>query len=345
MGKDYYKILGVPRAASEDEVKKAYKKMALKYHPDKNKCAGAEEKFKEIAEAYEVLSDKQKREIFDRYGEEGLKGSAGGPAGNAPGGFTYEFRGDPREIFSRMFGDGNPFGNVFGGGGGGSTIFMQSNGSADEDMDYTPFGGFSGLSFMHGGNSAGMPGISTRLKRTRDAPIQHDVSVSLDELYTGCTKKMKISRRVVSPDGTSSVQEKILTVDIKPGWKAGTKITFPEEGDQYPGRIPADVIFIIKERQHPKFKREGNDIVCTVDVSLRMALCGGQVTVPTISGKNIQLPFSQLNPSSVETIHNEGMPISKCPGERGNMLVRFNIVFPTNLLPASKQMLYNALPE
>ncbi|XP_065910034.1 dnaJ homolog subfamily B member 1-like [Dysidea avara] len=344
MGKDYYKILGVPRAASEDEIKKAYKKMALKYHPDKNKGPGAEDKFKEIAEAYEVLSDKQKREIFDRYGEEGLKGSpAGGPAGSASGGFTYEFRGDPREIFTRMFGGDNPFGNMF--GGGGSTMFMQNNGNDEEDMDYTPFGGFSGLSFMQGGNSGGMPGVSTRLKRRRDAPIQHEVSVSLDELYTGCTKKLKISRRVVSPDGTSSLQEKILTVDIKPGWKAGTKVTFPEEGDQYPGRIPADVMFIIKERQHPTFKREGNDIVYTADVSLQKALCGGQVTVPTISGTNIQLPFIQLNPTTVQKILDQGMPISKCPGKRGDMLVKFNIKFPTNLPPASKELLYNALPE
>jgi len=334
MGKDYYKILGVPRAASEDEIKKAYKKMALKYHPDKNKNPGAEEKFKEVAEAYEVLSDKQKREIFDRYGEEGLKGSPeGGPGG--PGGFTYEFRGDPREIFSRMFGGSdNPFSNMF--GGGGSTMFMQSG---EEDMDYTPFGGFS---FMQGG---GMPSMSTRIKRPRDSPIQHDVSVSLDELYTGCTKKMKISRRVVSPDGTSSVQEKVLAVDIKPGWKAGTKITFPEEGDQFPGRIPADVVFIIKERQHPKFKREGNDIVYTANVPLRQALCGGQVTVPTISGRNIQLPFTQLTPTSEQRIPNHGMPISKCPGKKGDMIINFNIVFPTNLPPASKELLYNALPE
>ncbi len=81
MGKDYYKILGLVRGASEDDIKKAYRKMALKYHPDKNKAAGSEEKFKEIAEAYEVLSDKRKREIYDQYGEEGLKGNCPANAG------------------------------------------------------------------------------------------------------------------------------------------------------------------------------------------------------------------------------------------------------------------------
>ena len=335
MGKDYYKILGVPRAASENEIKKAYKKMALKYHPDKNTSPGAEEKFKDIAEAYEVLSNKEKREIFDKYGEEGLKGTGGsGPGSN--GGFTYEFHGDPREIFSRIFGNDNPFGNVFGGG-----PFMQSG---SEDMDYLPSGGFSGMSFMNGGMS-GPGGMFGRSKRSRDPPIQHEVSVSLDELYNGCTKKLKISRRVVSPDGTSSSQEKVLQVDVKPGWKAGTKVTFPEEGDQYPGRIPADVVFIIKERQHKTFKREGNDLVYTADISLRTALCGGHVIVPTISGKKIQLPFVQVAPNSIHKIPSEGMPLSKSPGQKGDLLVKFNIQFPTNLPLASKELLYNALPE
>ena len=341
MGKDYYKILGVPRAASDSEIKKAYKKMALKYHPDKNTSPGAEEKFKDVAEAYEVLSNKEKRDIFDKYGEEGLKANGGdGPGPN--GGFSYEFRGDPREIFSRMFGNDNPFGNVFGGSGGGTNIFMQTSG--DEDMDYMPSGGFSGLSFMNGGMSG--PGMMFgRTKKSRDPSIEHDVIVSLEELYNGCTKKLKISRRVMSPDGTSSIQEKVLQVDVKPGWKAGTKVTFPQEGDQYPGRIPADVVFIIKERQHQTYKREGNDLIYTANISLRTALCGGHVTVPTLSGKNIQLPFVQVTPNSIHRIPNEGMPISKSPSEKGDLLVKFNIVFPTNLPPACKELLCNALPE
>ena len=339
MGKDYYKILGVPRAASEVEIKKAYKKMALKYHPDKNKSPGAEDKFKEVAEAFDVLSNKDKREIFDKYGEEGLKASSGGGGPGPNGGFTYEFRGDPREMFSHIFGNANPFGNIF---GGGSNIFMQSSG--DEDMDYMPSGGFSGISFMNGG-MGGTGGMFGRSKRSRDPPIEHDVSVSLEELYHGCTKKMKISRRVMSPEGTSSLQEKVLQVDVKPGWKSGTKVKFSEEGDQYPGRIPADVVFIIKERQHKTFGREGNDLVYTANVSLRTALCGGHVTVPTISGKHIQLPFTIVNPNSTHRIPNEGMPLSKSPGQKGDLIVKFNIKFPTNLPPASKELLYNALPE
>ena len=117
MGKDYYKILNVPRNASEEEVRKGYKKMALKFHPDKNKSPEAEDRFKEIAEAYEVLSDPQKREVFDKYGEEGVKGSQPPGSGNVgfhhfemPEGFTaFTFHGDPMSTFSRVFGRDDPF--------------------------------------------------------------------------------------------------------------------------------------------------------------------------------------------------------------------------------------------
>merc|ERR1712241_749468 len=118
MGKDYYKILGVARGASEEEIKKAYRKLALKYHPDKNQTTGAEEKFKEIGEAYDVLSDSKKKQIYDQYGEEGLKGGLGGSAGGGGSGMPnfdfgqsshYSYHGDPRATFSQFFGGSNPF--------------------------------------------------------------------------------------------------------------------------------------------------------------------------------------------------------------------------------------------
>merc|ERR1712079_513677 len=132
MGKDYYTILGVSRGASDDEIKKAYRKLALKYHPDKNQSPGAEERFKEIGEAYDVLSDGKKKQIYDQFGEEGLKGGMGaGPQGGGGGmpnfgngqGFSYSYHGDPRATFSQFFGGSNPFASFFtanpGGMGGG----------------------------------------------------------------------------------------------------------------------------------------------------------------------------------------------------------------------------------
>lgn len=153
MGKDYYKALGIQKGASDDDIKKAYRKMALKYHPDKNKAPGAEEKFKEIAEAYDVLSDPKKREIYDKYGEEGLKGGLGGDGGHGGhggafpgGGYHYTFTGDPRKIFSQFFGGEDPFAAFFGGGGvpghGGSTRVVI--GGDDEAMDTDEMFGGSG---------------------------------------------------------------------------------------------------------------------------------------------------------------------------------------------------------
>lgn len=133
MGKDYYKTLGIVKGATDDEIKKAYRKLALKFHPDKNKAAGSEERFKEIAEAYEVLSDKKKRDVYDQFGEEGLKGGMPGSGGGGGGGmhtnggphFSYQYHGDPRATFAQFFGSANPFSSFFDAPGGGNRMFFR----------------------------------------------------------------------------------------------------------------------------------------------------------------------------------------------------------------------------
>jgi len=276
MGKDYYKILQVNKNASDDDIKKAYRKLALKYHPDKNKTAGAEERFKEVAEAYEVLSDKKKREIYDQFGEEGLKGNAGNVGGGGGGGNTfYTFHGDPRATFAQFFGTSSPFQTFFdlGGGGRGGGMFMH-----DDDMDdmEDPFstlgiggrGGPGGAFRSHSFNIHGTPGRVSKDKQ-QDPPLEHDLYVALEDILTGCTKKMKISRRVIQPDGSARKEDKVLTINVKPGWKAGTKITFQKEGDQARNRIPSDIVFIIRDKPHSLFKREGSDIRYTAKISLK----------------------------------------------------------------------------
>lgn len=264
MGKDYYQILGVSKGAADDEIKKAYRKLALKYHPDKNKTAGAEEKFKEVAEAYEVLSDKKKRDVYDKYGEDGLKGGAG--QGNTSNNYSYAYHGDPRATFAQFFGSSNPFGNIFGNSGG--SMF-------DDEMDFDDgfirmshgppgMGAFRSQSF----NVHGSP-MGRSKEKVQDPAIEHDLYVSLEDIMRGCTKKMKISRRVLQADGTSRKEDKVLTINVKPGWKAGTKITFQKEGDQGLNKIPADIVFIIRDKPHPLFKREGNDIRYTTSISLK----------------------------------------------------------------------------
>jgi len=151
MGKDFYRILGVSKGATDDEIKKAYRKLALKYHPDKNKAKEAEEKFKEVAEAYEILSDKKKRDIYDQCGEEGLKGESAGPGGAGAGNYSYTFHGDPRATFAQFFGTNDPFSIFFGDGGermafgGGSEgMNMFTSSGMDPDDIFGQMGGNRG---------------------------------------------------------------------------------------------------------------------------------------------------------------------------------------------------------
>lgn len=378
MGKDYYKILGITKGASEDDVRKAYRKMALRYHPDKNKSAGAEEKFKEVAEAYEVLSDKKKRDIYDNYGEEGLKGGGGASGGgfdthnNNNNTFTYTFHGDPNATFAEFFGTSNPFEHFFNMQGSAShaNIFGGLNEDHHDSMDTNdPFGAFSSLggglglagfgpqvrgnntpfrshSFNIGGHrSGGGPGLGQKEKH-QDPPIEHDLYVTLEDIHRGVTKRMKISRRVVNNDGTARKEEKVLTINVKPGWKSGTKITFQREGDQAPNKIPADIVFIIRDKPHPNFKREASDLKHTCRITLKEALCGTRVDVPTLNGERlvVNLFDEVVKPTTVKRIAGKGLPLSKDPLRRGDMLISFEIVFPEKLNTNTRDLLRNSLP-
>uniref|UniRef100_A0A0B6ZUL1 J domain-containing protein n=1 Tax=Arion vulgaris TaxID=1028688 RepID=A0A0B6ZUL1_9EUPU len=348
MGKDYYKMLGVPKGATEDEIKKAYRKMALKYHPDKNKSPGAEEKFKEIAEAYDVLSDQQKRAVYDKYGEEGLKGGQGGAGGGGfsghghgggrTGNHTYTYHGDPHETFRMFFGNENPFESFFGGGHAGgvgrSPFFQFQSGRGIEEMDIDePFSQFG-------------PGQGTRRKH-QDPAIVKELQVSLEDILNGVTKKLKITRKVLNQDGRSTRNEdKILTIDIKPGWKAGTKITFPKEGDQTPHNVAADVVFVIKDKPHSSFIRDGSDIKYKARISLRDALCGSTIQVPTLNNRKIPISLNDIiKPNTVKRIQGEGLPLPKNPSQRGDLLIEFNIVFPNSIPQATKEILKDCIPQ
>lgn len=356
MGKDYYKILGINKEATDDEIKKAYRKLALKYHPDKNRSAGAEEKFKEIAEAYEVLSDSKKREVYDQFGEEGLKGGATSGGGPGGGGGTYTFHGDPRATFAQFFGSASPFQTFFGFGGQGSNRVFPNFHDEDMDMD-DPFGlgigpqrpgGQGGAFRSHSFNFAGPnQGRTGGKDRSQDPAIEHDLYVGLDDILRGCTKKMKISRRVIQPDGSTKKEDKVLTINVKPGWKAGTKITFQKEGDQGRGKVPADIVFIIRDKPHPLFRREGSDIRYTQKLSLKQALCGSVVEIPTLTGEKISLNLTReiVKPNMVKRLQGHGLPFPKEPSRKGDLLVSFDIKFPDTLTQSAKDILYDTLPN
>ncbi|XP_010260329.1 PREDICTED: dnaJ homolog subfamily B member 1 [Nelumbo nucifera] len=329
MGVDYYKILQVDKNANDDDLKKAYRKLAMKWHPDKNpnNKKEAEAKFKQISEAYDVLSDTQKRAIYDQYGEEGLKGQVPPPggasffqSGDGPNVFRFTSR-SANDIFAEFFGSSRPFGGMGGGGAmkGGSRFPGGGGGYFGDDI----FGSFRESSMNQAPRKA--------------APIENHLPCSLEELYKGTTKKMKISREITDISGKSMPVEEILTIDIKPGWKKGTKITFPEKGNEQPNVIPADLVFIIDEKPHDVFTRDGNDLVVTQKISLAEALTGYTVNLKTLDGRSLSVPINNvIHPSYEEIIPREGMPLQKDPSKRGNLRIKFNIKFPTRLTSEQK---------
>ncbi|XP_010254209.1 PREDICTED: dnaJ homolog subfamily B member 1-like isoform X1 [Nelumbo nucifera] len=316
MGVDYYDILKVNKNATDDDVKKSYRKLAMKWHPDKNpnNKKEAEAKFKQISEAYEVLSDPQKRAVYDQYGEEGLKGAP--PPGTGGGGFPFpngsSSKFNPRnaeDIFAEFFGS-SPFG--FGSTGPGKPMRFQDG----------VFGGFGGSDNVFGG------GTTPR----KPPPVESKLPCSLEELYTGSTRRMKISRNVVDVNGQLVQESEILTIDVKPGWKKGTKITFPDKGNEQVSQLPADLVFVIDEKPHNVYKRDGNDLILTQKVSLAEALSGTTVNIVTLDGRDLAIPVSDiLSPGYELVVEEEGMPITKEPGKKGNLRIKFEVRFPTRL--------------
>lgn len=186
-------------------------------------------------------------------------------------------------------------------GGLGSGFFDDDDNSATFINFGGPMGGMGGMGRRtQSFNVHGSPTKSREFQQ-QDAAVEHDLYVSLEDIEKGCTKKMKISRNVIAADGTRKKEDKVLTITVKPGWKAGTKITFPREGDQTTGKIPADIVFIIRDKPHPTFKRENCDIRYTAKVSLREV---SKITWPTSFFYNISTIWSFI------VVYNRAVPLT-----------------------------------
>ncbi|KAK1311010.1 hypothetical protein QJS10_CPA08g00036 [Acorus calamus] len=274
----YYEILGVSKTASQDDLKKAYRKAAIKNHPDKG---GDPEKFKELAQAYEVLSDPEKREIYDQYGEDALKEGMGGGGGGH----------DPFDIFQSFFGG-------------------------------SPFGG--------GGSSRGR-------RQRRGEDVVHPLKVSLEDLYMGTSKKLSLSRNVLC----SKCKGKGSKSDI---YELNLMVS---EFFLQPDCITGDIVFVLQQKEHPKFKRKGDDLFIEHTLSLTEALCGFQFALTHLDGRQLLIksnPGEVVKPDQFKAINDEGMPIYQRPFMRGKLYIHFTVEFPESLFPEQCKALEAVLP-
>jgi DnaJ family protein B protein 4 len=275
-------------------------------------------------------------------GFNGMPGGGGGGGGartfhfsGGPGGFSFN---NPEDIFAEFMRQSGTGG--MGGGGDAddfSNIFSQFSGGAGGARP----SGRSRMRSTGGGGFAGEP-------RGRDptpeiTTVERPLPLSLEELYNGVTKKMKIKRKTYDDTGKRVQTDQILEVPIKPGLKKGSKIKFNGVGDQVEGGRQ-DLHFIVEEKEHPLYKREDNDIVQTVTLDLKEALTGWKRVVTTVDGKQINLDKGgPTQPSSEERFPGLGMPISKKPGQRGDFVIRYKVNFPSTLTQAQKQQLRDIL--
>uniref|UniRef100_A0A667WIN1 DnaJ homolog subfamily A member 1 n=1 Tax=Myripristis murdjan TaxID=586833 RepID=A0A667WIN1_9TELE len=336
----FYDMLGVKPNATPDELKKAYRKLALKYHPDKNPTEG--EKFKQISQAYEILSDPKKREVYDRGGEKAIK--EGGNSGSSSSSFS-----SPMDIFDMFFGGGGRMHRER----RGKNVVHQLTVSLEDLYNGTTRklavqknaicercegrGGRKGAVEMcmscHG------TGMQVRLHQLAPGMV-HQVS-------TVCHSCQGQGRRISHKDRCKACggrkilrQKKILEVHIDKGMKDGQKIVFHGEGDQEPGLEPGDIIIVLDQREHPQFTRQGQDLIMTMELQLVEALCGFQKPVQTLDNRTLLItshPGDLIKPGDKKCVLNEGMPMHRRPFEKGRLIIHFSVVFPqANFLPKHK---------
>ncbi|KAK9067727.1 hypothetical protein SSX86_011838 [Deinandra increscens subsp. villosa] len=314
--KSYYDILQVPKGASDDQIKRSYRKLALKYHPDKNQGnEEANKKFAEINNAYEVLSDSEKRGIYDRHGEEGLKQHAAG--GGRGGGMDFQ------DIFK----------SFFGGGGGGGHDEEEKVARGDDviiDLD-TP------LEDLYMGGS---------LKVWREKNVLKPAPGK-----RRCNCRNEVYHRQIGPGMYQQMQEQVceqcpnvkyeregnfITVDIEKGMQDGQEVVFYEEGEPIIDGEPGDLKFRIRTAPHDQFRREGNNLHTTFTITLVEALTGFEKTITHLDEHLVEIGTKKITkPKEVRKFKGEGMPLHYS-NKKGDLYVTFEVLFPTSLIEDQK---------
>lgn len=301
--KDYYKILGVERNATKEDIKRAYRKLALKTHPDRNPGnAKAEERFKEINEAYQVLSDPEKRSRYDQLGESYSQWQQGGaPAG----GFQWE------DWFTN-----NPSGNVRVNMGGLEDIL----GGEFSEFFSRIFGGIPDRESPSTGR-----GSAQRNRRAQIPAYQQDVTISLTEAYKGTTRQIEI-------DGHR------LEVRIPPGAKTGTKVRVAKTIPTGNAGQKGDLYLVIQVADDPRFEVKGNDLHTEAAIDLYTAVLGGEITIETLSGNVVLTIPAGIQPGQSIRLAGRGIPRVNSPGNVGDLYAHIKVKIPHNLTPRQKEL-------
>jgi len=305
--RDYYKVLGVERNATEQDIKKAYRKLALKYHPDRNQGnKQAEEQFKEINEAYQVLSDPTKRARYDQLGESYSRYQQNG---GAPGGFNWSDWVAQSQARGGQGGVRVEYGDLEDLFGGGFSDFFNSI-----------FGG-------GGGAARGEPRTRTRRTGARQVPASYEqpVTISFQEAYRGTERVIQVDNRR-------------LEVKIPPGARTGTRVRVPGGGPAGLDGKPTDLYLVIDVTPDPRFEVRGDDLYTDVTVDLYTAVLGGQATVVTPGGNVLLTIPPGTQPGQTFRLAGRGMPKLRNPEVHGDLYARVKVQVPKNLTSRQREL-------
>jgi molecular chaperone DnaJ len=338
--RDYYEVLGIDRAASDEEIKRAFRSLARELHPDVSEAPDAEERFKEVVEAYEVLSSSERREVYDRFGHEGLRS----------GGFTPTFDlGNLGDLFSAFFGD-----DLFGGGARRARRGADVGAEVEIELVEAARGVKQAVSIRVAvpcdecKGSGAEPGTSAvRCASCGGSGRLQQVSRSVfgEFIRTQACARCNGSGRVIeSPckhcrGAARILDERRLDVEIPPGIHDGQRIRISREGHVGPpGSEAGDVYVLVHVKPDPRFVREGNDIFSTVDLTMTEAALGARVAVPTLDG-DLELEFEPgTQPGEVRVLNDRGMPVLQGRG-RGDHRILVNVALPRRLTAEQRKLL------
>lgn len=346
--RDYYDVLGVQRNASPEEIKKAYRQMAIKFHPDKNPGdKAAEDKFKEAAEAYEVLSDANKKQRYDQFGHAGVGSSAA--SGGHAGGFSMD------DIFSQF---GDIFGGAFGGGGGrggrrvnrGSNLRVKVKLTLEEIAEGVEkklkVPKYVSCTSCHGKGAANGSAMNTCSTCRGTGQVTQYMNTMLGRMQTTGTcpacggEGQTITDKCKSCHGDGVVRgEEMISVKIPPGVHDGIQLSVSGKGNAGPrGGIPGDLIVVIEEAQHEHFMRDGNNLFYEQHVSIPDAALGTSVEIPTLDGKARVKIDPGTQSGKVLRLKGKGLPDLN-GYSRGDLLVNIQVWTPTHLSSEEKKLL------